>query len=123
MTRIPFSRVLLPIETGLPAKLYTSHSFRIGQASDLSFRGVSNDTIKNLAGEDLMRSMDIFPMILTTLTICYDSLLFYKTLTDIWMLRVSLIKNLEEMANFRQVQSWAAKQKSILAGVQWNAQA
>ena len=50
LTRSQFSGVLSKAirNLGLPAKLYTSHSFRIGRASDLSFRGVSNDIIKKL---------------------------------------------------------------------------
>lgn len=50
LTRSQFSGVLSRAirNIGLPAKLYTSHSFRIGRASDLSSRGVSNDTIKKL---------------------------------------------------------------------------
>ena len=33
---------------GLPTQVYTSHSFRIGHASDLASKGVSNETIKKV---------------------------------------------------------------------------
>ena len=50
MTRSQFSAVLAKAIRilRLPTGRYTSHSFRIGRATDLSSRGVSSDTIKKL---------------------------------------------------------------------------
>ena len=50
LTRNQFSGVLSKAirNIGLPYKLYTFHSFRIGRASDLASKGVSNDNIKKL---------------------------------------------------------------------------
>ena len=50
LTRSQFSSVLAKTiqVLGLPSHIYTSHSFRIGRATMLASRGVSNDTIKKL---------------------------------------------------------------------------
>lgn len=50
LTRSQFSAVLTKAVRllKLPTGLYTSHSFRIGRATDLSSRGISSDTIKKL---------------------------------------------------------------------------
>ena len=50
LTRSQFTGVLAKAIRclGLPAQVYTSHSFRIGCASDLASKGLSNETIKKL---------------------------------------------------------------------------
>ncbi|MEW8545794.1 MAG: tyrosine-type recombinase/integrase [Candidatus Thiodiazotropha sp.] len=50
LTRSQFSGVLTKsVRTlGLPTQIYTSHSFRIGRASDLASRGVPVEVIKKL---------------------------------------------------------------------------
>lgn len=50
LTRSQFSGILTKaiLAIGLPTQLYSSHSFRIGRASDLAAKGVSSDIIKKL---------------------------------------------------------------------------
>lgn len=50
LTRSQFSAVLAKAVRvlGLPPHIYTSHSFRIGRATDLASRGVNSDSIKKL---------------------------------------------------------------------------
>ena len=50
LTRSQFTGVLAKAIRclGLPTQVYTSHSFRIGHASDLASKGLSNETIKKL---------------------------------------------------------------------------
>ena len=50
LTRSQFTGVLSKAIRclGLPTQVYTSHSFRIGRASDLASKGLSNETIKQL---------------------------------------------------------------------------
>lgn len=50
LTRSQFSAVLAKavFSLGLPSNVYTSHSFRIGRATTLSAKGVSNEIIKTL---------------------------------------------------------------------------
>ena len=50
LTRSQFTGVLAKAIRclGLPTQVYTSHSFRIGRASDLASKGLSNETIKQL---------------------------------------------------------------------------
>ena len=50
LTRSQFTGVLAKAIRclGLPIQVYTSHSFRIGRASDLASKGLSNETIKQL---------------------------------------------------------------------------
>ena len=50
LTRSQFTDVLAKAIRclGLPTQVYTSHSFRVGRASDLASKGVPNETIKKL---------------------------------------------------------------------------
>ena len=103
----------------LPYKLYISHSFCIGRASDLASKGVSNDNIKNMEDRNLMLWMDIFAI--RTPISCFNVL--YNPLEDIWLIGSSLIAHLQKAAIFRRMPNLCLPYQCVLrlgsGGMRW----